>query len=172
MFEKAQPVFYAHNARFAGPQPANATAVVPGNLRRRTDPAPDDQIDGEERLRIIDWNELTARLNAARDLRRVLKREARADARNGKKAGSEGFADAAARYFLSKDTGSEENVQKGKRDVNPVALEQSKGSSAIDTNHDELLMKKARKPKQATIGLSPIDPTGNGPALIGDAREY
>ncbi len=177
MFEKAQPVFYAHNARFAGPQPAQAAAVAPETLTGRADYIPDEDAYGEERLRIIDWSELTARLNAARDLRRVLKREARADARNSKNGGSEGFADAAARYFLSKDTSREDSIQKGERDVNPVALEQRKGSSAIPTNHDELLMKKAPKPKQATTGLTAIDvraidPRVTEPAKVGDAREY
>ena len=71
----------------------------------------------ENELRVLDWTELTARLNAARDFRRVLLREANRQ--------SDGFADAAARYFRTKD-----NPKQG---VNLVALEQSKGSSCIES---------------------------------------
>ena len=68
-----------------------------------------------ELLRRIDWNELTARLNAARDLRRVLRPNS---------GGCEGeFADAAA-HFLN---GRDEN----QTDVNLVGLEQNKGSMRI-----------------------------------------
>ena len=66
-------------------------------------------------LRRIDWSELTARLNAARDLRRVLRPN------NG---GCEGeFADAAARFLNGRD--------ENQRDVNLVGLEQNKGSKRI-----------------------------------------
>ncbi len=69
----------------------------------------------EALLRRIDWSELTARLNAARDLRRVLRPN------NG---GCEGeFADAAARFLNGRD--------ENQTDVNLVGLEQNKGSTRI-----------------------------------------
>ena len=63
-------------------------------------------------LRRIDWSELTARLKAARDLRRVLRTN---------NVGCEGeFADAAARFLNGRD--------ENQTDVNLVGLEQNKGS--------------------------------------------
>ena len=68
-------------------------------------------------LRRIDWSELTARLNAARDLRRVLRP-------NPNNVGCEGeFADAAARFLNGRD--------ENQTDVNLVGLEQNKGSPRI-----------------------------------------
>ena len=69
----------------------------------------------EAPLRRIDWSELTARLNAARDLRRVLRPN---------NDGCEGeFADAAARFLNGRD--------ENQTDVNLVGLEQNKGSPRI-----------------------------------------
>ena len=63
-------------------------------------------------LRRIDWSELTAQLNAARELRRVLRPNS---------SGCEGeFADAAARFLNGRD--------ENQTDVNLVGLEQNKGS--------------------------------------------
>lgn len=125
MFEKAKPVFYAHNARFAGGAPPKSAAqsAIPAGVAMTeaampvTAADPFGAEDGE--LRAMDWSELSARLSAARDLRRVLHREA------GRKFASQtgGFAEAAARYFRAKD-----NNEQG---VNLVALEQSKGSSCM-----------------------------------------
>lgn len=72
-----------------------------------------------EALRAIDWSELTARLNAARDLRRELRNDAMLC------AGSSGasFGDAAASYF--KSLGNDE------RGINPDSLEASKASCDI-----------------------------------------
>ena len=121
MFQNTKPVFYAHNARFAGKMSANAVAatghVPAAQFAALADAEPFIEDDAE--LRPMDWSELTSRLSAARDLRRVLHREA------GRKfaAQSGGFAEAAARYFRTKD-----NDEQG---VNLVALEQGKGSSCM-----------------------------------------
>lgn len=72
---------------------------------------------GQERraLRAFGWSELTARIDAARDLRRVLRNDALVEASS--------FADAAGGYFVSEGN--------SKRRVNPNALEASKGFAAI-----------------------------------------
>lgn len=78
-----------------------------------------------EAMRAIEWHELTARLNAARDLRRELRSEASLC------AGSSGasFGDAAERYFKA--------LSHGERPVNLDALEGSKGSSGIVSQSDK-----------------------------------
>ena len=95
---------------------------------------------GEAALRVMDWSELTARLNAARDLRHVLRRDA---VRSAAGVASE-FADAAARFLHAESD--------NKRDVNPVALEHFKGSPGmvqdIERNHDE----GTRNPSHAASG--------------------
>ena len=107
MFEKTPPIPHLDGtARFGGNPGAH-------------------DVSEEAQLRPIDWNELTARLNAARDLRRVLQRDVSSN-------GSE-FADAAARFLNARD-GQE-------TDVNLVALEHAKGSpgmiSGPNANNDE-----------------------------------
>ena len=69
----------------------------------------------EALMRPIDWTELTARLNAARDLRRVL--------RKGSGGRVDEFADAAARFLNGRD--------EHQTDVNLVGLGRSKGSQSI-----------------------------------------
>ncbi|MEE4153382.1 MAG: hypothetical protein V2I27_04420 [Erythrobacter sp.] len=78
-----------------------------------------------EAMRAIEWHELTARLNAARDLRRELRSESILC------AGSSGasFGDAAERYFRS--IGDDEPP------VNLDALEGSKGSGGIVSHMDK-----------------------------------
>ncbi|MEM6856694.1 MAG: hypothetical protein AAF559_02395 [Pseudomonadota bacterium] len=73
-------------------------------------------VRGGDALRAIEWSELTARLNAARDLRRELREEAVLC------AGSTGasFGDAAASVFKS--------LGNGERPVNPDDLEGCKAS--------------------------------------------
>ena len=95
-------------------------------------------------LRKMDWNELTARLNAARDVRHVLQR----DATRSIEASANSFADAAARYFRTKE--------EGERCVNPNTLEQSKGSPGI---------------VPVTQGLDNIETQIPGQAETSDARE-
>ncbi|MEL6530638.1 MAG: hypothetical protein AAGK01_01455 [Pseudomonadota bacterium] len=85
---------------------------VPGDmLVGSRDPLPGR---GGDALRAIEWSELTARLNAARDLRRVLRRDSRVNI----DATASSFGDAAATYFQS--------IGESERPVNPVALEGSK----------------------------------------------
>ena len=113
MFEKALPVT----------RPQTCDALPGGMIVGNRDSA---MVRGGDALRAIDWNELTARLNAARDLRRVLRRDARASIQSA----AASFGDAAATYFQS--LGNDEH------DVNPVALEHSKASRGIvaDTQND------------------------------------
>ena len=79
---------------------------------------------GGDALRAMEWGELTARLNAARDLRRVLRR----DSRMNIDVAASSFGDAAATYFRS--------IGDSERLVNPVALEASKASCVIDCKPD------------------------------------
>lgn len=87
---------------------------VPGDLLVGSrDPKPGL---GGDALRAMEWSELTARLNAARDLRRVLRRDTRVNI----DATASSFGDAAATYFQS--------IGDSERLVNPVALGASKAS--------------------------------------------
>lgn len=124
MFEKAPPLSDANDPRFEGCDPLAADAVVGSE---ETAPA----LVGEA-LRALDWSELTARLGAARDLRVVLQREAQ----RSKASRSGGFARAAEHYFRARD-----NSEQG---VNPVALEQRKGSPCISRISDEANPQEAR----------------------------
>jgi len=67
-------------------------------------------------LRAFGWPELTARINAARDLRRVLERD--------NFLTSASFSDAAAGYFSS--------GEQGKPDVNPHALTGRKACDGME----------------------------------------
>ncbi|MFU7527178.1 hypothetical protein [Qipengyuania sp. ASV99] len=98
----------------------------------------------EDALRCIDWREVTARLNAARDLRRVLRDDARG---NGN---VESFSEAAARYFRTRDC--------NEPDVNPDALEHGKGSPCII-------------PPSELLPYPQEELRGRGHALTGDARD-
>lgn len=87
---------------------------VPGDLLVGSrDPQPGR---GGDALRAMEWSELTARLNAARDLRHVLRRDTRVNIN----ATASSFGDAAATYFRS--------IGDSERLVNPVALGASKAS--------------------------------------------
>lgn len=106
MFEKAVPVSKQHDC-----------AAMPDDmLVGSRDPVPGR---GGDALRAFQWTELTARLNAARDLRRVLRR----DSRRSIQSAQASFGDAAASYFGS--------LSKDKQPVNPVALEAPKASQCI-----------------------------------------
>ena len=71
-------------------------------------------------LRALDWSEITARLDAARDLRELV----RGDSHHAFHDGAASFGDAAARYFRA--------IEEREEDVNLGALEQGKacGGSA------------------------------------------
>ena len=112
MFETTPPLSQTWIARIASPS---------GYDGEQLDPA----TSGEE-LRMFDWSELTARLNAARDLRLLLRRD------SGRSIGASAhdFADAAARYFRKKE--------EGQSNVNPVALEHRKCSPGMIQELDGL----------------------------------
>ena len=97
---------------------------------------------------MIEWTELTARLSASRDLRHLLKREETL----GLSEASGSFADAAARYFRT----CEESEESREPDVNPNALDASKCSPGIASEHDE---------------PHPQEVESNGNAETGDARD-
>lgn len=70
-------------------------------------------------LRALEWNEVTARLNAARDLRQLMRRDARLNIEGG----AASFGDAAASYFSA--------IEAREPDVNLDALEQGKACEGI-----------------------------------------
>ena len=74
-------------------------------------------------LRLVDWSELTARLNAARDLRQLLRKDVRAKLGDDAGEGEVAFADAAARFFRANE--------EDQRPVNHKALEPCKPSSGM-----------------------------------------
>ena len=75
-------------------------------------------------LRAIAWPELTARINAARDLRSVLRRDSACMMAS--------FTDAAAGFFASADSFADE----GKPTVNPDALGHGKHAQRMDAGAD------------------------------------
>lgn len=72
-------------------------------------------------LRAIEWNELTARLKAAHDLRALMRRDSRFNIQST----ASSFGDAAATYFRT--------VENDERLINPSALEHCKASSDIES---------------------------------------
>jgi len=74
-------------------------------------------------LRMVEWSELTARLNAARDLRQLLRKDVRAKLGVAEAEGDIAFADAAARFFRANE--------EDQRPVNHKGLEPCKPSSGI-----------------------------------------
>ena len=103
MFESTTPLSQPQFARFVG-----RSGYGEEQLEAAT---------GGDELRMFEWSELTARLNAARDLRLLLRRD------SGRAPGTNDFADAAARYFRKKE--------EGQSNVNPVALEHRKCSPGM-----------------------------------------
>lgn len=125
MFEKANPLA-AFRAAASGAQ-----APDPSSRARR--PLPSQQTDRSdarsvrrvgEALRALEWGEITARLNAARDLRLLMRHEARAPI----EAVAASFGDAAASYFAL--------IDDGQPDVNLDALGQSKAFDATQGNDE------------------------------------
>ncbi|MBV7265652.1 hypothetical protein [Erythrobacter ani] len=80
---------------------------------------------GGDALRAVEWSDLTAKLSAARDLRRVLRRDTKLNIAGG----GASFGDAAATYFRS--------LEQGERAVNHDALEPCKSSQAIGRSSEE-----------------------------------
>ena len=77
------------------------------------------QTHGGNALRALEWNEITARLNAARDLRTVMRRDSRFNIQGS----ASSFGDAAASYF--------EAISGCEPDVNHDVLEQGKAYQCI-----------------------------------------
>ena len=132
MFENTTPPSATQIARFEG-RPALGAELL--------DPAFAEGASGGE-LRMFDWSELTARLNAARDLRLLLRRESNRSIG----ASANDFADAAARYFRKKE--------EGQSNVNPVALEHFKCSPGMvqeleGPNEDSTKFRKVPKKSDA-----------------------
>jgi len=119
MFEKAKP-FNASHGRSAAPPTVQERLASPAARR------------GGDALRALEWSELTARLNAARDLRLLLRTESQAPI----EAVAASFGDAAASYFALLD-----DDEPG---VNPDALAQSKALDATTGSCD------AKRPGAAT----------------------
>ncbi len=74
---------------------------------------------GETALKAIEWCDLSARLEAARDLRLALRHETRRHIEDT----AASFSDAAAQYFRT--------LEQSKQPVNLAALEEHKGSTPI-----------------------------------------
>lgn len=145
---------------FEKPNPLSATRVAPGGglrpegrarLRAPAAGGVGEQFDSRqsrrtgEALRAVEWSEITARLNAARDLRLLLRTESQTPI----EAAAASFGDAAASYFALLD-----DSEPG---VNLDALGQSKALDAMgDTN-------EANRPNNAEGPSSDV--------ARGDARE-
>jgi hypothetical protein len=115
MFEKATPVSTSLRAHAGGRWPDNGQRASQAGLAPAA--ARFDMRHARragDALRAVEWTEITARLNAARDLRLLLRNELQAPI----EAVAASFGDAAASYFALLDDG--EPV------INPDALEQSK----------------------------------------------
>jgi hypothetical protein len=136
MFEKAKPSL----ARAATPSGDHSAEQ---RMRLRAAAAISDAGRGAEHpvrragdaLRAVEWSELTARLNAARDLRLLLRSEARAPIA----AVAASFGDAAASYFAL--------VEDGEPDVNHDALGQLKGPGAMVVASDGSCSGATRSPR-------------------------
>ena len=125
MFEKANPFSAAVR------NPANGLRRDDGaQSRHSASAAADDRFGARDQrmaggaLRAVEWSELTARLNAARDLRLLLRTESQAPI----VAEAASFGDAAASYFALLDD--------DQRDVNHDALGQSKSFGATHDNNN------------------------------------
>jgi hypothetical protein len=133
MFEEAKP-FQAHTDA-----PANAlTPQERARLRAMVGPGGDDRFADRparragDALRAVEWSEITARLNAARDLRLLLRTESQAPIESV----AASFGDAAASYFAM--------IDDGEPGFNHDALGQSKALDAINGSND------ANRPDEAT----------------------
>ncbi len=120
MFEKTNPAS-------APPRPAATGQQADDTVRLRRPPAPisAERFDARslrrsgDALRAVEWSELTARLNAARDLRLLMRTESQMIIEDV----AASFGDAAASYFALLDD--------NEPSVNPDALEQSKALGDI-----------------------------------------
>ena len=114
MFDKGKPVPHA-----PFDEKVDLAALLKGEGENDSRPGDTRAANGGGALRAIEWSELTARLNAARELRRELRREAVQCAGPS----SESFGDAAASYFKT--------LGHGERDVNLEGLGGCKASCGM-----------------------------------------
>jgi hypothetical protein len=130
MFENMKPFLMRAEASFGGMSAAAALRdAARGPDAMRFVGAPGS--GAGDALRAMEWGELTARLNAARDLRMLLRNEAQAPI----EAVAAIFGDAAARYFAL--------IENDEPGVNPDALGEAKWVCATSANSD------ANKPGKA-----------------------
>lgn len=125
MFEKAKP-FDARSGASSG----GLTPEERARLRTLGGAGPDERFAARpapragDAMRALEWSELTARLNAARDLRLLLRSEGQAPI----EAVAASFGDAAASYFALLDNSESE--------LNHEALGQLKAPGAIIARND------------------------------------
>ncbi|WP_155646338.1 hypothetical protein [Erythrobacter donghaensis] len=120
MFEKPRPSLTRADAPSGGlsaEERALLRATAKGGGAERFDPRPARR--NGEALRAMEWSELTARLNAARDLRLLMRIESQAPI----EAVAASFGDAAASYFAL--------LEESELPINPDALGQSKHPGTI-----------------------------------------
>lgn len=118
MFEKTIPIPKANPGPHRVPNSGGGAARTAGS-----DGAPAGApAAGGQALRALDWNEVTARLNAARDLRELMRRDSRLNIQ----AAAASFGDAAATYFRA--------IESDERTVNHDALGSCKASGCIGKN--------------------------------------
>ena len=124
MFEKANSISTFHRAFAVGVRPDEGVRV---HRAAQSMSAARFESRGPRRsgdaLRAVEWSEITARLNAARDLRLLLRNEVQALIEGS----AASFGDAAASYFAL--------LEDSEPDVNLDALEQSKAlGGTLDSN--------------------------------------
>ncbi|MBU2587664.1 MAG: hypothetical protein KJ872_06070 [Alphaproteobacteria bacterium] len=124
MFEKANSISTPYRAFAGGVRPDEGArvhrAVQTMSAARFESRVPRRAGDA---LRAVEWSEITARLNAARDLRLLLRNEVQALIEGS----AASFGDAAASYFAL--------LEDNEPDVNHDALEQSKAlDDMLDAN--------------------------------------
>lgn len=120
MFEKTNPAAATRDAPARPSRPedrARLRSAASGGVGERFDSRAARRAG--DALRAVEWSEITARLNAARDLRLLLRNESQAPI----EAVAASFGDAAASYFALLD-----DSEPG---VNPDALGQSKALGAM-----------------------------------------
>lgn len=116
MFEKVDPISAALRP------PLHRRAEDGARLRRSVAAPLGERFESRpvrragDALRAVEWSEITARLNAARDLRLLMRSESRGQI----EAVAASFGDAAASYFAM--------IDESEPDINHAALDCSKGS--------------------------------------------
>jgi hypothetical protein len=136
MFEKAKPINASPGAAGGG-----LTAEERARLRVAANGGGDERFVSRsarragDALRAVEWSEITARLNAARDLRLLLRNESQAPI----EAVAASFGDAAASYFAL--------LEDSEPHVNPDALGQPKALGANVGSSDAIRPRDAAGPR-------------------------